>query len=204
MNKFIDYFELKEEYRNIKPYKLPFQPGLNVIVGENGSGKSTLFQLISPEDSIFKGYKVKLANPGQKVEYRGFDTEKMNPRLRKDTKDPVLAVLSSWASHGETMLPILEWCKEAKNASNMIIFIDEPEAGISLRNQKKLFKAFKIAEKNGNQVIITTHSFVLIKSVEKVFDLDKKEWVSSTNYLERTLGKIWLTKPVKKKATNSK
>ncbi len=203
MNKYIDYFELTETYREIKPYKLPFKAGLNVIVGENGSGKSTLFHIMENQKRPlfnFEGFSIGLTNPGDAIEFRSFDTEKMNPRVSQQQQrdNAIFSFQAAWVSHGEAMLPILEWCKKAQNASDMLIFIDEPEAGISLGNQKKLFRVFKAAEKNGCQVIITTHSYVLIKSAKRVFDLDTREWVPSDEYLQRTLGKSWIKIPAKK------
>jgi predicted ATPase len=86
-----------------------------------------------------------------------------------------------FASHGEAMLPLI---LTSKNFKNTILFVDEPEAGISLSNQKKIFNTLQlISKKNNCQVIVTTHSYVIIKNIEQVFCMVKKKWLSSKDYL---------------------
>jgi predicted ATPase len=80
------------------------------------------------------------------------------------------------------MIPII---KHIEKVHNTIIFIDEPESGISLSNQKSLLKSFEKAVSNECQLIITTHSYIFIKNVKKVFDLDSKNWIMSEEYLKQ-------------------
>jgi len=201
MNKYIDYFELKEEYHGVKPFKCPFKEGVNVVVGENGSGKSTMLNLMADKKELGikpDFFKIKLVTPGKEVSFRFLDTEKDNPRTSsvKFEQNIGYGIHSHFVPHGEAMLPIIEWCK---NASDIIILIDEPDSGILLKNQKVIFRVLKKAEANGCQIIITTHSYVLIKSAKIVYSLDTKQWVSSDEYLERTLGKTWVNKKISAK-----
>jgi len=188
MNKFLESFKLKVEHRGIKPFICEFRKGLNVLVGENASGKSTILGLMGKNDPFnkWKGvFSIKLIDT-EKNKFRFLDTEKDNPRLKniESSKNIGYQLASHFASHGEAMLPLIKTCKYFKNE---IIFIDEPEAGISLKNQKAILRALKASVKNGCQVIITTHSYVLIKGVKEVFSLDKKKWVSSQEYLKENL-----------------
>lgn len=53
------------------------------------------------------------------------------------------------------------------NAANVIYAIEEPETSQHSENQKKLIKALsQLAETNGVQVIITTHSPTIVKKLD--------------------------------------
>lgn len=173
-------FELLKSHRNIDPFKINFKEGLNIIVGENGAGKSTLLNLITGEknNSLFK---IETKN----INFRFLNTEKDNPRVKtiENCKSVAYAMLSRFKSHGETILDIMLAAKDFKNE---IIFIDEPEAGISLKNQLKLLKNFEnIINNNCCQMVVVTHSYVIIKNVEKVFSMDSKNWILSSEYLTK-------------------
>lgn len=172
--------QLLETYRKIKPFTIKFKDGLNVIVGENGSGKSTLLNLaIDPRNKIIKSDYDK-----SHFEYKFLDTEKSNPRIKTDcahSKNIGFEIASRFWSHGETMMPLLSAAEDFKN---ILLLVDEPEAGLSLNNQKLLLTYFNKAIKNNCQIILTTHSYVIIKSVEEVFCMDTKKWISSKTYLK--------------------
>jgi len=184
-------FELIRPYRNIRPFKLKFSPGLNIIVGENGSGKSTMLALIIKDapvaTDVAKICKLTVT-PGTK--YRFLDTERQNPRVQhRLPNDPKLfnfTVASHFCSHGESIMPLVRAIKSFKDE---LVLIDEPEAGISLSNQFKLAELFEQVAKH-NQVVVTTHSYVLIRRVKKVYDLDSRLWTNSKSYLSK-LEKKW-------------
>jgi predicted ATPase len=117
------------------------------------------------------------------------DTEKQNPRVRDLQSTPEGAygysLASRFMSHGESMLPlILNLDKE----NNKLVFIDEPEAGISLSNQQKILKTFlSVAVNNGLQLVVTTHSYLIIKGVDDVFSLNHKKWIPAKEFLEYSL-----------------
>lgn len=134
---YLKEFAFTKECRGIKPFTIKFKKPLTVIVGENGSGKSTLLSALVDEQ-----FNVKIDfKPG--VPVKTFDTEKQNPRLKSYVTSPI-DMLSRFASHGEAMLPIMTGVTEFENE---ILLIDEPEAGISLKNQQKIWTAFNAAIK---------------------------------------------------------
>lgn len=183
MNKYLKSFHLKSTYRAIEPFTIKFKEGLNIIVGENGSGKSTLLQLLAyPDDN--KEIKDVIVDP---VNFRFFDTEKNNPRIKGDithSKNIGFEISSHFMSHGETMIPII---MAAEDFKDLLLVIDEPEAGISIGNQKKILGALNKAVENNCQVVVSTHSYVFIKSVPKVFNMGDKIWVDSKEYLDKVL-----------------
>jgi predicted ATPase len=182
MAKFIKSLTLKKEFHKIQPFKIEFRDGLNVIVGENGSGKSSLLQLITDTDNHYNDLRSVDFKPG--ACFRFLDTEKHNPRIKSDcSNSPNMAfeIGSHFMSHGETMLPLILASKEFKK---IVLVVDEPESGISLKNQKKIFDNLQdISIKNECQVILTTHSYVIIKNSPIVFNMTTKQWITSEKYL---------------------
>jgi len=166
---------------------------LVVFVGGQGTGKSSLLDLLSRHDKRYINYV--LNSDGNSVKSYYFDTETMNPRTKNaqlysspDGTDIGIgvknALLSRWKSHGEILKQFT--VDIVNTVENSVILLDEPESALCLSNQYKLARELKLASEN-NQVIISTHSLVLIKSVPHVFDLTTKQWIESKKYIKSTM-----------------
>lgn len=176
MSTFIENIIFQTDYRIFKKDTYFEFSDYNIFVGNNGCGKSTLLHILHE----FNNYDVLCEYDEEKcqhVETRYFDTKKMNPRTQdgrisasRSSEELHHAVLSHFCSHGESLLPILRSIQDFKN---MIVFIDEPETGISLKHQLELKEIFhRMSEQN--QIFIATHTVVFMKH-EYILNLDKKE-----------------------------
>lgn len=199
---YISKISFRESYRNL-PADLVIEPrALNLLVGEQGSGKSSLLELMH-EHGTRKGKKSVLGieltpetiQKGVTTYY--FDSEKHNPRM----KDPshytnvdgtnrgigyVSALTSRFVSHGELLKQFtVDGLVRAKDS---IVFIDEPESGLSIRNQYKLVASVNEAVYNGCQLFIATHCLPLIESCEHVYSMEHRCWIESGAFIETQKG----------------
>lgn len=157
-------------------------PGINLLVGDQGCGKSTLLHCLA----LNKTDKINIIlENNELVETRHLDTEKHNPRTVGDingTHLPVHQVLASrFHSHGQTLLPMVVACEEA---DQIILFIDEPEAALSIRSQHRITKAILKAASQNCQIFVATHSKILIESQENVFSLEHNQWLPNQEFLK--------------------
>ena len=172
---------------------IDFKPGVNIIVGENGSGKTTFISLI----------KNHVAHAGTHVQIDGnittentifFNGEEDNPvtaipkMLNPESKDFLYLTHEFFnaqeESHGESMLPALDYILDGAKGG-YVIFMDEPETALSLKNQIRLANKFKqSAEEFGNQLIISTHSLAIIQEFSSIFDMETRQWWKTGKYLK--------------------
>lgn len=170
-----------------KGTKLEFIPGLNVIVGDQGSGKSTLIGIISGSGMSFdkEKYTLELSDNALKgsVKTMFFDTEKSNPRTSRRPVETMQDLALIWSSHGESSKAILESGIRRALEEGVSLFIDEPESGLSIRNQIALISRLKeVGEKT--QLFVVTHSETMIERVEKVLNLETNTWMSSKEFIK--------------------
>jgi len=164
---------------------------ITLLVGDQGCGKSTLLSMLRDNVDL----KVNLTALGiQGVNTFYFDFEKDNPRI----KDPQLftnpsgtnkgigyakAISVRFQSHGEALKEFsIEPLKKAKDC---VVFLDEPESALSLRNQFLLIKTIKEAVQRKCQFIIATHCLPLISSVDTVLSLEDDRWLTSKEFIQK-------------------
>lgn len=192
-NHFFKKLKFNEDFRCYKAGdEIEFNSGINLIVGEQGCGKSSLFE------AIIKNWGILTVDYDPNSDYLFFDTESMNPRLEdsfrahrnfdsvtqfEKAKDQSLidrfALELNVKSHGQAMLPLALAHKKAKRKT---IFIDEPEAGLSIRSQYKVLAHYKELSKN-NQLVIATHSPIFMQEVGKVLSLEHRKWMSADEFI---------------------
>lgn len=168
---------LKAEYRVFKKgMVIELRDDINLLVGDQGAGKSTLLKALSQPNEYAAFEFVTDGSVGTKF----FDTESGNPRVTQSNLDIKQKVVSKFSSHGETMKPIVLHCRHIKDS---VILIDEPESGLSIRSQLEMIEAFKEAVANKCQLIIATHSPILMQSVDAVYSVEHKKWMSPENFI---------------------
>jgi len=90
-------------------------------------------------------------------------------------------------SHGESILPVLDYILDNAKGG-YTIFMDEPETALSLSNQLKLARKIKkSATEFKNQLIISTHSLIIINEFQDIFDMETREWMNREEYLNNML-----------------
>lgn len=204
MNHFIHAIKFNEKFRCFESGEIyQFKPGINLLVGDQGCGKSSMFNSIMEwqKSGISMNYD-KDNNP----QYRFLDTEQMNPRnihafeAHRDFKSiseydramvnhVITRKVNNVAnkSHGQNMLPML---LAHEKAEKLTFFIDEPESGLSIRSQYLFAEYCKKLAKN-NQLIIATHSIVLMLEVGEVLSLEHKKWMPAKEFISyHTEGKL--------------
>ena len=182
--------KFKDDYLCFKKNDRYFFQNITLLVGEQGCGKSSLLRCLQKQEYL----DVQLTDLGLKgVDTFYFDFEKDNPRV----KDPRLfsnvdgtnrgiglgnAVISRFKSHGEILKNYS--INGLRKAKDCVIFFDEPESSLSIRNQFKLIQEIEMAVKRNCQFIIATHCFPLIESQGNVLSLEHNSWMSSKDFIE--------------------
>jgi predicted ATPase len=197
---YLKSIEFKEKYRCFdKGDRFNFK-SITLLVGNQGCGKSSILDLLARNDT--KTLNVSLSEETKKkgVDTFYFDTEKMNPRITNPISYSNIdgtskgigvghALNARFVSHGETL--VVFTVDALKTAKDCIVFLDEPESALSLRNQFRLTEEVFAASNRNCQLIIATHCFVLIDAMEQVLSLEHRSWLTAKRFIEtQKIGEI--------------
>lgn len=169
--------KFKKKYRSFeKDDEFSFSNGVNILVGDQGCGKSTLLELIT---NAFKKESQIINLDSSELKSIYFDFEKHNPRVAK-----VKARIDDFyrkMSHGQMMNIILARLDAEKN---LLIIMDEPDCGLSMRSCFKLIDLMNNSASSKNcQIIASIHNPVIIENYENVLCLETKKWVSNSEFI---------------------
>jgi predicted ATPase len=177
-----------------KDFEIKLEP-LTVIVGENGCGKTTFLDILKKKlQKSEKDIIQVFTDEDNKINASNFiDSEKDNPReklqreanpFKSDYNDNIMGLFqANQESHGESMINVMEIVTQ--DTKNTFLVFDEPENGLSIGRQYWFFDVCKKLIDSGNQIIISTHSESIIKQVHKVYDMQKRGYTRSSDYIKR-------------------
>lgn len=175
------------------PFPMAFTTPITILTGENGKGKSTVLEALASAMGVDTDggsrYKTQertspvplvltRRNPPDTFFFRG-DAHLNLARYYESLGDPSLADLTQM-SHGQSIMTLAE----RRFGAESLIFLDEPEAGLSVLRQLELLGRLGALAEAGAQIIMATHSPILLAAPEAtIISLDDAD----TTHFEDTL-----------------
>lgn len=192
---FIISVAFKSDYRCFKSGDSFEFSDVNLLVGDQGSGKSSLIGAIlaAQKDRSLLDVRLNEETIKKGTDTFFFDFEKDNPRIkdfnlysRPDGTSCGIgvgaAIASKFRSHGEILACFS--VDAIKKARDCIVFLDEPESALSIRNQFILADVLHAAVDRNCQLFISTHCLPIIQSFDSVVSLEDKQWMSSQSFID--------------------
>lgn len=185
----------KKKHNKLYPVSIDFKD-LTVIVGPNGSGKSQYLKALTKLTTQAYGWKEYKTtwDADQDTKFLSFDEEDFKRKVqnpapwdRNDYSYEFAKLMGrNWMSAGEGQIDLIQDLIPVEDSKyEGIVFIyDELDHNLDFKNQVKMFEMLKNLSKK-NQVIIVTHSPVVIAQTGEVFDMENKTWVNSKEYLSK-------------------
>ena len=171
-----------------KGEQFEFNKGVNVIVGDQGTGKSTLLSCLSGSP-LGQNLTVKVTDKTcRELTTYFFDFEKMNLRqrdieeFRNNSGTYRTALLSHFKSHGESTNDVLS-ILNLPSEDQKLFLLDEPCTSLSVRSVYKFLKILKEGVEIGHSYLISTHHLLVIESVDKVYSLEHRKWMTPKKFL---------------------
>ncbi len=201
-------------YLQAEDFRVVLDSPVTIFVGENGAGKSTLLEAIaiSCGFNVLGGNKNHVYN-GQKQgtglhQYLNFG---WLPKITKgfflraesfflfadyldDHKKDFGEAYDGYGggslhsqSHGESFMSLFK----SRTRSDEILIFDEPEAALSPKRQVEFLEILKDLERRNNQIIMATHSPLLMSYPKAKLLQINDDGINETTYKETGHFKIW-------------
>lgn len=196
-----------KSYLNTLPYvdidSISFSKPIVFLTGDNGVGKSTLLESLAYHFNMNReggsnNFILDKTNVSPLFEYtsiEGSQSISYGFFFRSDTFFSIEEVLDQYGkdlkytynggdktfkeqSHGESFMSFFR----SRLGSNALYFFDEPENALSFENQVLFLFLLKEFEAQGNQIIIVTHSPVLLSYPNAQIISIKKEGIEDVAY----------------------
>lgn len=187
-----------------KGYQLNLKKRITTIVGDNGCGKSHLIHFLKPkflyefyfnEEQRNEAFKRWLSNDavslkfirqpsfiifGNEIHKNALIHDFKKDKINISVQDAAIMWDMGESSNGEN---VLDFINSLSSVENSLIILDEPETSLSLKSQVNITKIFEKLIKQNNQLIIITHSPILMKLSEEVYDFEKLDFVNTEKYI---------------------
>lgn len=193
---FLNNITFQKDYRCYKKdEKLDFTQQVTIVTGDNGSGKSTLTACIrscfntpwtTSDDPNAKGMILTDVedSKNQEIAYLCFSSDLLanSPHFGDDLSLHIKTMsMSSGQGSLEQLIDMVEKSKHLP-----LLILDEPEKGLCRKRVNLIFKYLLMhTMKNPKQqIIIVTHSEILMRLSSEVFSTSHKKYISDTEYLD--------------------
>lgn len=175
-----------------------FTKPLCILVGDNGVGKSTLLECIAD----YYGYKdstylkrinmknhIKVSSTSE-FNFTCVDFHAEDSRFSANLRytDLSLQLLHMKASSGQVSVSLLN--TKLLKVKDSLVVLDEPCRGLSIRNKLKLFSVVENLLASNCQIILTTHSDILLKGFKELaqyFDIGLGQPTTYKDYMRSQL-----------------
>lgn len=183
---------IHQEYRKIpKDFSLEFKNKITVITGENGTGKSTILDLINQSNkeqysSNFSNYTLDTTSELKgNIEYLDSVSGLLKTLSYFDDDNMDLQIRSMKSSSGEGLLLQLANLNN-KDLNNKLLILDEPERGLSIKQQLTLGKYLKFLESKFEnlQIIVVTHGYGILIKQEEVFSMNCHKYIKVEDFFK--------------------
>ncbi len=186
---------IHEDYRKLpKDFSLEFKNNITIITGENGTGKSTLLDLIKQSteknfSSDFSNYtldtSIELKN---NIVYLDSVSGLLKTLSYFDDDEMDLQIRCMKSSSGEGLLLQLANLNN-KDLNNKLLLLDEPERGLSIKQQLTLadYLIFLTSNFDNLQIIVVSHGYGVLAKQKELFSTNSLKYITIDDFFKNEI-----------------